>query len=237
MTETAADIGFGAEFGIEGETPGTYVALAEVVAITPPGMTREKVEATHLKSPEAYKEYIAALFDTGDVSLTLNFVPSATDALFTAFHAASGKYQITFPNGVMMRFNGFFTGYTPPELTPEGKMESTATVARKSGKPTLHAAAGAAPVNSVLPAVSGVAQEGETLTAFAGIWSGGPTFAFQWQELISAVWTNISGATSQTLVVPGGSTIGRPVRVVVTASNAAGSATANSVQTAAVIAE
>jgi hypothetical protein len=233
---TTADIGYNASFEIEGDTPGTYVAVAEVVAVTPPGVTREAVEATHLKSPDRYKEFIAGLKEAGEASLTLNFVPSATDALYTAFDDPDGKYQITFPNGVMLRFNGFFTAYNPPELTAGGKMEATATV-KATGKPTLHAAAGAAPVNSVLPAVSGVAQEGETLTAFAGIWSGGPTFAFQWQELISAVWTNISGATSQTLVVPGGSTIGRPVRVVVTASNAAGSATANSVQTAAVIAE
>ena len=140
MAVTAADIGFGALFGIEGETPGTYVSVAEVTAITPPGMTRDKVEATHLNSDDAYKEYVAGLFDTGDAQITLNFCPSATDAIFTAFHAASGKYQITFPNGVMMRFTGFFTGYTPPELTPGGKMESTATIARSTAKPTLHAA-------------------------------------------------------------------------------------------------
>ena len=125
MPATAADIGFGSLFGIEGGTPGTYVTVAEVTAITPPGMTRDKVEATHLTSDDAYKEYVAGLFDTGDAQITLNFVPSATDAIFTAFHAASGRYQITFPNGVMMRFTGFFTAYTPPELTPGGKMEST----------------------------------------------------------------------------------------------------------------
>lgn len=141
MAVTAADIGYGALFGIEGGTPGTYVSVAEVTAITPPGMTRDKVEATHLTSDDAYKEYIAGLFDTGDAQITLNFVASATDTLFTAFHAASGKYQITFPNGVMMRFTGFFTSYTPPELTKDGKMEATATIARSTAKPTLHAAA------------------------------------------------------------------------------------------------
>ena len=236
MTATAADIGYGALFGIEGNTPGTYDTVVEATAITPLGMTRDKVEATHLMSPDQYKEYVAGLFDTGDAQITLNFAPSATDAIFAAFHAASGKYQITFPNGVMMRFAGFFTAYTPPELTPNGKMESTATVTRSSGKPTLHAAAGAIPANSVLPAISGLAQQGGTLTAFAGIWSNSPTFAYQWQELISATWTNISGATAATLVVPGGSTIGRTLRVVVTASNAAGSASANSAATPAVIA-
>ena len=141
MTATQADIGYNSAFGIEGATPGTYVAVAEVVSITPPGMTRDAIEATHLKSPEEFKEFIAGLKDGGEASITVNFIPAATDALYTAFEAKSGKYQITFPNGVMMRFAGFFTGYTPPELTPDGKMEASATI-KCNGKPTLHAAAG-----------------------------------------------------------------------------------------------
>ena len=137
---TAANIGHGALFGIEGVTPGTYVTVAEVVSITPPGMTRDSVEATHLTSPDKWKEFIAGLKDAGEASFTMNFVPSATDAVYLAFNADSGKYQITFPNGVMMRFAGFFTGYTPPELTPDGKMEASATI-KPTGAPTLHAAA------------------------------------------------------------------------------------------------
>lgn len=138
MTETAADIGYDASFGIEGSVADTYEDVAEVVSITPPGMTRESVEATHLKSPDQFKEFIAGMMEGGEASLTLNFIPSATDVLYTAFSAKTGKYQITFPNGVMMRFKGFFTAYNPPELSGE-KMEATATV-RCSGKPTLHAA-------------------------------------------------------------------------------------------------
>jgi hypothetical protein len=92
------------------------------------------------------------------------------------------------------------------------------------------------PANSVLPAVSGLAQEGGVVTAFSGIWSGAPSFTYQWQELISSTWTNISGQTAASLTVPGGATIGRALRVVVTASNAAGSASAASAPTPAVIA-
>lgn len=136
---TDADIGFNSAFGIEGSTADTYEDVAEVISITPPGMTRGTQEATHLKSPDNHHEHIALLSDSEEASLTVNFVPSATDALFAAFNAATGKYQITYPNGVMMRFAGIVTGYTPPELTPEGKMEATVTI-KPSGKPTLHAA-------------------------------------------------------------------------------------------------
>lgn len=143
MPQTKADIGYGAEYAIgDGAASEQFSPVAEVISITPPGLTRDKQDATHLKSPDAYKEYIAGLFDTGDVSITLNYEPSATDAVYAAFHAAAGNHQITFPNGVMMRFFGFFVSYDMPELTAEGKMQSTATITRSSGKPTLHAAAG-----------------------------------------------------------------------------------------------
>lgn len=131
-----ADIGYGASFGIEGSTAGTYVDVAEVVAITPPGMTREAVDATHLESTDGYREFIGGLKETGEASITLNFVPSATDALVTAFEAATGSYQITFPNGVKLQFDGFFTAYNPPELTPGGIMQATATI-KATGKATL----------------------------------------------------------------------------------------------------
>lgn len=137
----AADIGYDSEFGIEGGTPGVYVKVAEVRGITPPGMTRDAVDATHLESADMYREFIPGLKDGGEASITLIFTPSHTDAVIEAFeNNAVDKYQITFPNGVMMRFSGFFTGYTPPTLQPDALMEAQVTI-KCTGKPTLHAAA------------------------------------------------------------------------------------------------
>jgi predicted secreted protein len=134
-----ADIGYDSEFAIESTTPGTYTKVAEVVAITPPGMSRDAVEVTHLESAERWKQYIAGLKDGGEASITLNFVASATDALLAAFNAETGGYQITFPNGIRMQFDGFCTAYNPPELTPGGVMQSTATF-KCSGAVTMLAA-------------------------------------------------------------------------------------------------
>jgi hypothetical protein len=232
---TLARIGYGASFGVEGNTPGTYDALAEVVAITPPGMTREAVDATHLLSPDAWREFIAGLKDQGEASLTLNFIATNYPTLMALFGVGTGNFQITTPSGAALRFAGIVTAVNPPELAPESKMEMTITI-KASGAPSFIAAPVSAPTNTTLPAVSGTVQEGQTLTAWPGVWTGSPSFAYQWQELISASWTNISGASNPTLVVPGGATIGRPLRVVVTGSNAGGSATANSAATVNVIA-
>jgi hypothetical protein len=91
--------------------------------------------------------------------------------------------------------------------------------------------AGIAPVNTVAPVVSGTATIGSTLTTSDGTWTGTPTptFAYQWQKGV----TNISGATSSTFVVTL-SQAGSTIRCVVTATNVAGSVSANTANTASV---
>jgi hypothetical protein len=95
-------------------------------------------------------------------------------------------------------------------------------------------AAPAAPVNTSLPAISGTAQQGQTLTASPGSWSGTApiAYAYQWRDCDGSGGNcvDIAGATSQTYVLAAGD-VGSTVRVAVTASNAGGSATAVSAPT------
>ena len=100
-----------------------------------------------------------------------------------------------------------------------------------------------APKNTGEPAISGVAEQGRTLSATQGSWSGTTplTFAYQW------VRCDTSGGLpdgSNCLIVKGGTKskytlvaadVGSRMRVRVTASNSAGSATAASNPTAVVV--
>jgi hypothetical protein len=100
------------------------------------------------------------------------------------------------------------------------------------------AASASAPVNTALPTVSGSAVQGSTLTESDGSWSGSPapTFTRQWQRCTSAtVCADISGATGTSYVLVAAD-VGDTIRVVVTATNSAGSAKANSAQTGVVAA-
>lgn len=94
-----------------------------------------------------------------------------------------------------------------------------------------------APANTAVPAISGVAKEGRTLTGTVGNWSGTTplTYARQWLRCSStgASCTNIASATASTYTVVAAD-LTKTVRFKVTASNAAGSASAQSVQTAVV---
>ncbi|MBX6427138.1 MAG: histidine kinase [Variibacter sp.] len=233
MAETAAMIGYDTTFEVSTDGGNTWEEIAEIFSITPPAQTIEVVDATHMKSPDRTREFIEGLMAPGEFSFEMNFVPgSAADAKIRSLRGA-GKVdcRITFPNGVTWSFKGIRTTYEPA-VPAEDKM--TATVGFQVTGSVI-AAASAAPVNSVLPAISGIAQVGQTLTAYPGVWSGAPTFTYQWQEDAGAGFVAIAGATSKTYVPQAGQ-VGRPLRVVVTATNPSGSASANSAPTADVVA-
>lgn len=95
----------------------------------------------------------------------------------------------------------------------------------------------AAPVNTAVPALSGTAKVGQTLTAAPGTWTSGstPSYAYQWQESVDgSTWTNIDGATASTFT-PTTAQAAEYVRTQVTATNSGGSTTSSSAATALVL--
>ena len=83
------------------------------------------------------------------------------------------------------------------------------------------------PANTALPAISGTATVGSTLTAGTGTWTENPTsYAYDWRrcDAAGASCTPI-GATGSTYVVAAAD-LGATLRVAVTATNASGSAPA-----------
>jgi subtilisin family serine protease len=88
----------------------------------------------------------------------------------------------------------------------------------------------AAPVNSVLPSISGTAQSGQTLSASTGSWQNSPTgYSYQWSRCTPGC-TTIGGATATSYQATD-SDVGATLEVTVTASNSGGSTPATSNQT------
>lgn len=87
---------------------------------------------------------------------------------------------------------------------------------------------GTAPDNTVKPAITGTATEGQALTASIGTWDGDPTpsYTFQW----FADGESLPGATSTTLLLTEDH-VGKVITVAVTATNALGHAIAISAAT------
>jgi hypothetical protein len=92
-----------------------------------------------------------------------------------------------------------------------------------------------APANSSPPAISGTAQEGQTLTADKGAWTGTEpiVYTLEWQSCNSGGGScaTIKGATDTTYKLSK-QEVGNTIRVVVTAKNADGSVSVTSVATA-----
>jgi hypothetical protein len=93
---------------------------------------------------------------------------------------------------------------------------------------------GAAPKNTSPPTISGTTQQGSTLTVSPGSWSGtpAPSFSYQWERCVGTGGgcAAIAGATGTTYVLASAD-VAHTVLAQVTAKNAAGSSTANTVET------
>jgi len=97
-------------------------------------------------------------------------------------------------------------------------------------------ATAAPPANTTPPSVSGTAQQGSTLTTSNGEWQNTPSsFAYQWQRCNASgsSCANIPNADAKTYVAVGAD-VGHTLRARVTATNADGSASADSAATAVV---
>jgi len=89
------------------------------------------------------------------------------------------------------------------------------------------------PVNTVAPVVSGGTTYGNTLSTTTGTWTGipSPSYSYQWQRGGS----NIGSANSSTYTLVQAD-VGFTIRCVVTATNTAGSTSANSNSTGTIVA-
>ena len=100
-----------------------------------------------------------------------------------------------------------------------------------------NAASSSAPSNQTPPAISGTPEQGTTLTASSGSWSGTTpiTYHYQWRrcDKNGAGCANINGADSSTYLVRRAD-VGNTLRVRVTAKNSDGSSQATSAATAVV---
>lgn len=140
--KTEARIGHGSKFQTgDGNSPEAFTDMAEVTSITPPNMSRDSVDASHMQSPDEWREFIAGLKDGGEVSLELNFVPggSAILALLAelnlAADAATKTRRILFPDLSYFEFEAFLTA-CEPEAPVDDKMTAAATF-KITGRPFL----------------------------------------------------------------------------------------------------
>jgi len=118
------------------------------------------------------------------------------------------------------------------QVTASNRYGSTVALSNASA---VVASVGQGPASSSPPTITGSAQVGQTLTASPGSWSGTTpiSFAYQWLRCDSPAVGCVGVGTAQTYTVQSADN-GKVLQVVVTATNAAGSAKVASSTTSAV---
>lgn len=138
MAETQeATTGWNSEVWLSADdTVGNLAELVEVVSFSTGSTSADRVETTHLKSANRRRTYTTGMIDSGDASITLNMRRgSDTDvALQDALDGGDERYirfnyaelgALTWTDDIM----GVVTGYDKGEVTADGKMEATVTIA------------------------------------------------------------------------------------------------------------
>ena len=99
---SAAVHGWGTQFQISsGATPAVYSTIAEVTAISAPGMRRGVKDVTNMDSPMAAREIIATILELGEFAVDVNYIgQGATQKarIAAALSGLSGAYRVVWPN-------------------------------------------------------------------------------------------------------------------------------------------
>ena len=111
--------------------PPAFFEIGEVNEITPGEESTDRVDVTHMQSPDRRREFIAGLTDPGEASFSINWVPGNPTDVFLREMRASGavvQHQIEFPNGVTVTYDASVLTYSKA-VPIDDKMTATITVA------------------------------------------------------------------------------------------------------------
>jgi hypothetical protein len=101
------------------------IALAEILDVTPPGMSRESVQSSHMGTVTAHTHLPTKLYDGGELTLEIAFDPK----LVMPFADTVAACVILFPDSAASTwtFDAFVTGYEPADPL-EDRMTATITL-------------------------------------------------------------------------------------------------------------
>ena len=126
---------YGSTFKLgDGETVESFTAVAEVMDITGPNLTRDSIQVTSQDSDDGQREYIPGWRDGDSVTINANWLPSdatqdgSTGLLSHYEDDVNHNYQIVTPTAVgkTISFAGHITGMPIAlPMAEQGKLDVT----------------------------------------------------------------------------------------------------------------
>lgn len=139
--------GYGSQLLVgDGASPEGFEAIAEVSSITFGDMTTAVIDRTHLRSPEAHREKLAGLRDSGPFALSGNWRPKhesqsnagggagsfVTGGLIALWrNRTETNFLLRLSDGspaTELPFRGVVTKFQPGEIGPDGKVDFSAEI-------------------------------------------------------------------------------------------------------------
>jgi predicted secreted protein len=126
----------------DGASSEAFTAVADIVEVVPPAISRESVDTTVHNTADRYRTFIPGLRDGGEVTLRIQYDAEGTnhsDLLDDLNDDVLHNYKIVFPTGIgeTWTFGGFVT-----RLGDQSPLDDKITreiTFKVSGKPTLAA--------------------------------------------------------------------------------------------------
>jgi hypothetical protein len=136
---TTARIGYGTTLTDKGVAGSGTDAIGEITDLNIGGITLETVDATHMDSADAFREHIAGLLDSGDVTFTLQCLPVNSGSALNWHRIKDNQkarslvvYEIKLPTNVTATFSAFVTSIGIP--IPLDDKITTAVTLKVSGE-------------------------------------------------------------------------------------------------------
>lgn len=107
-----------------------WQAIAEIISISGPTMTREFIDVTSLDSTGGYREFIAGFRDGGTVTLNMNFTSATYSVMKDDFEDRDSQfYEIVLPdeNSTSFEFEGLVTEL-PLEIPTDDRVTANVTI-------------------------------------------------------------------------------------------------------------
>jgi predicted secreted protein len=107
-----------------------WQAIAEIISISGPTMTREFIDVTSLDSTGGYREFIAGFRDGGTVTLNMNFTSATYAVMKDDFEDRDSQfYEIVLPdeNNTSFEFEGLVTEL-PLEIPTDDRVTANVTI-------------------------------------------------------------------------------------------------------------